>query len=202
MFNRYDHYNEVKIDPNQKTIKLAFQHAKLPDEHNTFLNNAYIKLTDLVEGCYIHEEPFRHVEIVSDDNFAYSIKYNDRVSKKYQRQFSSKTYDGFLSVKVNEQVHKTCFDFLDEKYDSMDTFDPWFENRFIPVYKHLIPKQKPNQWFCSQLISHALQYSDIMDPIMDPIYITPQVLYDELTIPNKYPHITAETRVEMLAKHE
>lgn len=178
---------------------MAFQHAKLTGEYNTFWNNTYIKLTDLVEGCYLHEEPFRHVEIVSHDNYAYSIKYGDSVSKKHQKTFSSKSYDGFLSINVNEQTHKTCFDYLDERHENMDTFDPLFENRFIPIYRHFLPKQKPNQWFCSQLISQALQNSDIMDQIMDPIHITPQILYDELITPNKYPHITPETRIEMLA---
>jgi hypothetical protein len=163
-----------------KKLYLCFKYEKLRDDKNTQMNRWLVRASDIIEGCYCTIEPYRHVELVTQDGYSYTIRIDGYVTKS-TRQFSSSTYDNnSLVITVSDDQYGQCIDFLEEKRLNKDIFFKNFELSFIPIVNCFIGQQKPNEWFCSQLIANALQDSGIMTRDCDPRKITPQILYDKM----------------------
>ena len=165
-----------------RKIYLCFKYEKLKKEKDTTFNRWLVWASDIMEGCYWHTEPYRHVELVTPEGYAFSISNGGSVTKASDRQFSSSGYDNnSLVITVSESQYQHCIGFLEDRRLQKDKFYNNFELSFIPVVKWFV-HQPDNEWFCSQLIATALQTTGIMDRSYDPKKITPQLLYDYMIL--------------------
>lgn len=171
---------------------LAFV-KKNPDDFSSFMwlvNKIYV----FIEGgffwrgwSYLYEQPLAHVEFITEDYFTYGInegtydnagKYKDgKVHKVKHKTFANRNYEVILEFTVLHTKYKKCIKFLEDCFMSGDTFDHKYKSTFLFFIGQFIKKEE-NTWFCSELITAALQEAGLMDKNINPRTVTPQLLYE------------------------
>lgn len=164
-----------------KIIYIAFY--KLNPERLTRREYFWFKVESFIDGCYIRNSPFQHVEFVvhdeedPEDLVSYGInKFDERIHAVKNKTFSNPGYYEplILGFRIDPQRYTNCISFLNRKMRNWERFDVDFANHFIPFYNCFIERTE-DTWFCSKLVAKLLSIAGILE--IEDFYISPDQLF-------------------------